>query len=366
MDTKQKTMYNLQKYKGTASRHTCPHCGRKRCFTLYVDENGAPLDETVGRCDHESSCGYHYTPKQYYQDHPGITTGKDWGQDTATRPLRPAKPATTKLCTLPENIVLRSVRHRLDSDLVTFLRTILDPGTIDSLIEQYRIGVTRSRDTIFFQIDIKGQCRTGKIMKYNPDTGHRIKDDTVPGRITWVHSMMKQSGQLPQDWELTQCLFGEHLLSQDPDNPVALVESEKTAIICAGLMPKYTWLATGGKSQLNQARLSVLKDRKTIAFPDIDGYEEWARKLTELPGQHITVSPILQYNATSEDREAHIDIADWLIRHLVNPPAHDTRTHCSAFLKAARYISTEYQEEVEALIEDLGLEFMGMEKTENP
>ena len=234
MDTNQRTMYNLQKYKGTASRHTCPGCGRKRCFTLYIDENGVTLDETVGRCDHESSCGYHYTPKQYYQDHPGITTGKDWKQDTATRPPRPAKPASTKLCTLPESIVLRSIRHHLDSDLVTFLQTILDPGTIDSLIEQYRIGVTRSRDTIFFQIDIKGQCRTGKIMKYNPDTGHRIKDETVPGRITWVHSMMKQSGQLPQDWELTQCLFGEHLLPQAPDKPVALVESEKTAIICAG------------------------------------------------------------------------------------------------------------------------------------
>lgn len=41
-------------------------------------------------------------------------------------------------------------------------------------------------------------------------------------------------------------------------------------------MPKYTWLATGGKSQLNQARLSVLKGRKTIAFPDVVGYEEWA------------------------------------------------------------------------------------------
>ena len=114
-------MYNLQKYKGTASRHTCPNCGRKRCFTLYVDENGIPLDETVGRCDHESSCGYHYSPKQYYHDHTGITTGKDRRQDTATRLVRPARPAATKLCTLPESIVLRSVRHDIDSGLVTFL-----------------------------------------------------------------------------------------------------------------------------------------------------------------------------------------------------------------------------------------------------
>lgn len=40
---------------------------------------------------------------------------------------------------------------------------------------------------------------------------------------------MKRSGALPQDWELTQCLFGEHLLPQCPGRSVALVESEKTA-----------------------------------------------------------------------------------------------------------------------------------------
>ena len=62
--------YHLQKYTGIASRYSCPECGRKRCFTLYIDETGTPLHETVGRCDHESSCGYHYTPKEYFHDHP--------------------------------------------------------------------------------------------------------------------------------------------------------------------------------------------------------------------------------------------------------------------------------------------------------
>lgn len=63
---------------------------------------------------------------------------------------------------------------------------------------------------------------------------------------------MKRVGQLPEDWELTQCLFGEHLLPLYPDKPVALVESEKTAVICSGLMPRFLWRATGGKQQINQ------------------------------------------------------------------------------------------------------------------
>ena len=62
--------YQLEKYRNRSSRHTCPKCRRTKCFTYYVDENGQPLDESVGRCDHESGCGYHYPPKEYFRDYP--------------------------------------------------------------------------------------------------------------------------------------------------------------------------------------------------------------------------------------------------------------------------------------------------------
>ena len=258
----------------------------------------------------------------------------------------------------------RSVRFNHDSDLVAFLKTIVEPTAVSELIEEYRVGVTRSGDVIFFQLDQLGRCRTGKVMKYNRETGHRIKDENMPGRITWVHSLMKQSGQLPKNWELTQCLFGEHLLLQYPGKPVALVESEKTALICAGLMPRYLWLATGGKSCIND-RLLVLKGRKVIAFPDIDGFQEWTEKLAKYPDLGITVSPILQQNATAEDLENHIDIADWLIRYKTEPAGEPVKKHCVAFLKAARYIDPEYHEQLEALIEELELEFWGVEQIED-
>ena len=59
-------------------------------------------------------------------------------------------------------------------------------------------------------------------------------------------------------------------------------------------MPKYIWLATGGKSQLKPEKLSVLKDRKVIAFPDVDGYQEWKEKLSKIEGLTITVSDVLE------------------------------------------------------------------------
>lgn len=132
-----------------------------------------------------------------------------------------------KVDTIPADIVTRSIRPTFDSDFITFLRTLFDPITVSSLIQEYRIGVTREKAVIFYQIDIQGRCRTGKVMKYDPETGHRIKDENTKGRITWVHSLMKYAGQLPQDWTLTQCLFGEHLLHSSPKSLLSWLNLRK-------------------------------------------------------------------------------------------------------------------------------------------
>lgn len=204
--------------------------------------------------------------------------------------------------TITSDIVISSVNPSIDSDFTLFLSNLLGRENTLKVVRDYRIGVTKSRDVIFYQIDIEGRCRTGKIMKYNRMTGHRIKDENVGGKITWVHSILKQSNnpklRLPDRWELTQCLFGEHLLKQYPFKNVAIVESEKTAVICSSFWPEYVWLATGGKSQLNN-RLQVLKGRKIVAFPDVDGYKEWKEKLSQVPELDIMVSDILEKNATN-------------------------------------------------------------------
>ena len=364
---------------------------------MYVDELGNKLADNVGRCNRESSCGYHYTPRQYFLDHPEARGGKTWQEELQAEVDRRVK---AQLCTIPDEVVRRSIKYNRDSNFITFLRTLFDPVVIEGLIDEYRLGVARNGSVIFYQLDIQGRCRTGKIMKYDPETGHRIKDEKVPGRITWVHSLMKKLEQLPETWELSQCLFGEHLLAEYPDKPVALVESEKTAVICAGLMPKFIWLATGGKSQIND-RLLVLKGRKVVAFPDVDGFQEWTEKLAKYTnpdsvtpgsagGLQITVSTVLQENATPEDLDNHIDIADWLIRlkygsicHFERSPqggveksqrecaaqraqsqgtSHPERSRgishrAAAFLKAMQYIAPEYHDNVEAFIEEFDLCF---------
>ena len=359
-------MPGLQKYGGRSTRYTCPGCKRDHCFTRYLDDNGEEIDPTCGICDHTGSCGYHLPPREFYKLHPEKMPGPDWRYqkvDWLEAKKQQTKTLPVATCFIPPDIVLKSVRPERNSDFVTFLLTILDPIIVEGLIHDYQLGVTSKKDVIFFQLDINGSCRTGKIMKYDPETGHRIKDEKQPNRINWVHAIMKAGKQLPEDWQLTQCLFGEHLLKQYPKKVVALVESEKTAVICAGLMPRFLWLATGGKSQIND-RMLVLKGRKIVAFPDIDGYDEWQRKLAEYPELAVTISPVLQQNSTREDREAHIDIADWLLRYMFGPAPAETDKWHQEFLKAAKFISPENHEEVEAFIRDLELEFWGAVKIE--
>ena len=72
----------------------------------------------------------------------------------------------------------------------------------------------------------------------------------------------------------------------------------------------------------------------------------------------------LQQNATPEDIENHIDIADLLIRSHSGLDPESPRKRCLSFLRAARFIAPEHQDEVEALINDLDLDFWGAEKDE--
>ena len=169
---------------------------------------------------------------------------------------------------------------------------------------------------------------------------------------------------------MTQCLFGEDQLPLYPDKVVCLVEAEKTAVICAGYMPEYVWVAVGGKNQLNE-RLDVLRGREIIVFPDIDATEEWTAYFDGRTDLNVQVSTMLEENATEEDREAQIDIADLLIRFYsqknagvpyVPPVPSDDGTERPlpkydnpVAQEVARYFSPEVMPEVAALIDDLDL-----------
>lgn len=113
---------------------------------------------------------------------------------------------------------------------------------------------------------------------------------------------------------MKQCLFGEHLISLEPDKPIAIVESEKSAIVASVYFPQYIWLACGGLSNLSFDKCKVLKGRNVILIPDLGGFIKWQTKAKELASTiQVRVSDILEKIASDKERQAGWDIADYLI-----------------------------------------------------
>lgn len=305
--------YALKIYDGPASRITCPSCGRLRCFVPYVNEAGEILHPSCGRCNHETHCGYHLPPHEFFRLHPELRPStQDWRKDTPS--IRANRMAYTQSHkdpdTLPQDLIMRTVTTTRPNHFLTFLRQIFPEDKIVFLVQEYYIGLTKEAGTVFYQVDSKGRFRGGKIMTYNPFTGHRIKDTSVP--VDWVHTRLKRSGHISKTWTLTQCLFGEHLIRRYPQRLICLVEAEKTAIIAAGFMPEYLWLATGGKTQLGE-KLDVLRGRHVLAIPDIDAYDTWKQRLQSRKDLSIEVSDLLIRENAASILGPTADLADWLI-----------------------------------------------------
>ncbi|MEI6753431.1 MAG: DUF6371 domain-containing protein [Paludibacter sp.] len=312
-------MHYLQKYKGKSTRHTCPACETNHSFTLYLNgDTHEPIHRTVGICNRESKCGYHYTPKQYFIDNPSLSysslSGRSGGVCLISKtPLSSRRGVGGEV---PFSYVQNSASYK--SNFIRFLCEFLTVKQMKQAGENYALGATKSKEVIFWQIDIIGKVRTGKIMQYNPTTGKRIKHQS--GAIDWVHNKLKKTGALPEDFNLQQCFFGEHLLKIYPEKSVAIVESEKSAIIASSLFPDLIWLAAGNLNGLSIEKCQVLMGRDVTLYPDLGAYEKWSLKATEIQKKYncnIILSNLLEVEATDIDREKGLDIADYIIAELI-------------------------------------------------
>ncbi len=313
--------YILEPYKGMNTRYRCPapNCGKGKTFSLYIDtETGEHIHPTVGRCNRESNCGYHYTPKQYFQDNNvSLDTyqPKGYSKPKADIQQKPFSFIPVEIFKASLNPAAFEANH-----FVQFLIDLFGVEVSSQLISRYFIATSKHWNgaTVFWQIDTQGKIRTGKIMLYNPTTGKRLKNLELP--VYWVHKAISQP-----EFELRQCLFGEHLLiEKDKDGklipiekrkPVAIVESEKTAVIASVYLPQFIWVAVGSLTNLNAEKCGILKGRTVTLFPDLNGFEKWSNKAKELTHLAIfTVSDLLERKATEAEKKQGFDLADYLIK----------------------------------------------------
>lgn len=227
-------------------------------------------------------------------------------------------------------------RHLSNNSL--FCKAMVDCGYLtheemQHAAYRYHLGMARDGGVIFWQIDTLNQWYDGKIMYYRED-GHRDHHH-LP---TWVCAELKrfylgQEHPLYHELTPTHCLFGLHLLREGQRSKdkgqrfedeglretVCVVEAEKTAVVLSEKFPQHLWVAAGGLNELTPNKLFPLRGHRVVLFPDTDEegrtYRLWyemAQKAAFLLGHSVTVSPLLELQATPDQKRRKIDLVDFL------------------------------------------------------
>lgn len=292
-----------------SNKSVCPNCGKKTFVRVIDTETNELLPDYVGKCDRQNKCGYCYSYAQYFKDHSVTGIKRSFMR-------KQSKPECMKRKTI--DIIKPEVMYPTLNKtcfLKKYLKKIFGDDLVENCFTRYFVGADKYQYTIFWQVDSERNIRTAKRMLYNENTGHRRKEDNT---ISFIHAALKRDGTLPVEWSATQVLFGSHLLKDHPNQPVCIVESEKTAIICSLLIPNVVWLATGGKQNMKQLMFEPLRGRNVVFYPDLGAYNEWEDKAKLLAlrcGFKHTLSQILEKEATVEERAEGLDIADYLLKN---------------------------------------------------
>ena len=260
-------------------------------------------------------------------------------------PIRSQKAALpAKVCSIPDEVFCQSIGHYDKNQFARLLSEQFGQTAASKLLQRFHIGTSARWPgaCVFWYIDEQNRKRGGQIklfgndwhtVKYTDDQGQR------KSKTSWVHSALtyrlKKSGVSLPEWltdynrhgERSPCLFGlPQLLTAPVDWPVAIVESPKTAIICTHFMPDFIWLAVGALSYLNPERLTAVRGRKIILYPDLNAYYDrvnehgqtlkgWESREDDLRanGLDVEVSDFLERIATDEQKTKGLDLADFLL-----------------------------------------------------
>jgi len=154
---------------------------------------------------------------------------------------------------IPKNIVLSYSQVKPEDNLLQYLRNTYGNTKVDFAKKRYYLGSTKDGGTVFWHINADSKVQKAKVSYYQVN-GKRTNKFKVPYK--------NEDG-------FYSCLFGEHLINEDKDKTIILVESEKTAIVSSIFLPNFVWISYGGINGLTENKLRNLKGRKILIVPDM-------------------------------------------------------------------------------------------------
>lgn len=223
----------LERYHaGGANRYVCPQCGRKKCFTRYVDlETGEYVADDCGKCDHTASCGYHYPPRQYFHDHPELSCREDYQTEYVNgKPLLGLgnrRQDSDNALNVHKNRLMTQPQDRRQTEFFSLewvQKAMLRPSAFSMWFEGLNIGgdarqvladycvggtardvvvqgVNYGRAVVFWLIDEQQRVHDAKLMAYRND-GHRVQ-----GWANTMRSICERSHVGPQLQNTEKVLF---------------------------------------------------------------------------------------------------------------------------------------------------------------
>ena len=282
--------------------------------------------------------------------------------------MKPSQQSPTYISTDMLDI---SLHQPIENNFSKFLFSTFGAEVARQLIRTYSIGTSDYWDgaTVFPQIDIHGNIRTGKIILYDQTSCKRVKEPF--NHIQWLHTISKNS-----DFNLKQCFFGEHLLKNaGSDTIISITESEKTALIASHYYPNQIWLGAGGKTGLTREKCRILQGRRVILFPDVSksndrvkAFDIWSEKANEFSDiANFCISDLLERKATNEEREAGLDLADFLLRYNYKKFRESTTFNGipESFKKNYNYLLASFYEELEKSNSDINMKLMLVKELSN-
>jgi len=220
--------------------------------------------------------------------------------------------------------------------LIYYCYSVFGIKATNQAFRTYRVRVTKRyrKDgrlgVVYVYYDHRGCIRQIKEMGYNGATGRRLKEgepcEVYNGKSRYYeqrpegNKVIQLGHWLVPNYQSKPCFYGGHLIADSTDKPIAIVESEKTAIICSICLPRYTWLATGGIYGCpwdSPESYEILRGRKIIVFPDLNATVAWQLKADVMrsDGMDVEVYNLEAQNfVTVEDMNAGLDIGDYMIR----------------------------------------------------
>jgi len=325
----------------SSKKHNCPECNKRR-FVRYLDkQTNHYLPDKYGRCDRESNCSYNLNP--YTDGYAKMIWQKEQGQYSGN--WKPHKPKVKhkpkpKPSFIPvevfEQTLTRYENNVFIQNLLSRVSFPIEAKDIEKVISLYNLGTVQSgyrTGAITFPfIDIRNKVRAIQVKQFD-ETNHTTGTDFLHSIIERHHTRNKIPlpvwlKEYMNNETKVSCLFGEHLLSKYPYNPIALVEAPKTAVYGSLYFgyPEQSenllWLAVYNLSSLNLNKCQALKGRDVYLFPDLskDGkaFELWSKKAKEiesqLQGTRFIVSDLLEQLASESDKRNGNDLADYLIK----------------------------------------------------